>query len=156
MTILCRCLVVMGCFLAAVSAGAQNSAWQPGQPPVEFINADTTAAYPFSDAVRVGNILILSGVVGRDSAGKVVPGGLEPETIQIMETVRRTLERNGSSMDRIFKCTVMLADIKDWPAFNGIYRRYFLKNHYPARSAFAASALALGARVELEFWALAK
>ena len=67
----------------------------------------------------------------------------------MLENIRRVLEENGSSMDRVAKCTVMLADIADWPKVNAIYTTYFSKP-YPARSALAASGLALGARVEIE------
>ncbi|HLX13140.1 MAG TPA: RidA family protein [Bacteroidota bacterium] len=121
------------------------------EPIVQYMKADTSSPFPFSDAVRVGNMLYLSGAIGSDSTGKaVVPGGIEAETRQALENIKKTLERNGSSMDRIVKCTVMLADIKEWPAMNTVYRTYFAKNRFPARSAFAGSGLALGARVEIE------
>ncbi|HUN66017.1 MAG TPA: RidA family protein [Bacteroidota bacterium] len=123
---------------------------------VEYLKADTSSPYPFSDAVRVGNMLYLSGAVGIDSTGKLVPGGVEAETRQVMENIRRVLERNGSSFDRIVKCTVILADIREWPALNAVYRTYFRKDRLPARTAFAAAGLAFGARLELECWALLK
>ncbi len=66
-----------------------------------------------------------------------------------MENIREVLERNGSSMDRIVKCTVMLADIAEWAEMNAVYVTYF-PEHRPARSAFGTSGLALGARVEIE------
>lgn len=104
---------------------------------------------PFSEAVRVGPILYLSGAMGIDRSGKIVPGGIEPETRQALANIRAVLERHGSSMDRVFKCTVMLADMQEWPAMNGVYVRHF-PTHLPARSAFGASGLALGGRVEIE------
>ena len=58
-------------------------------------------------------------------------------------------DRNGSSMDRVIECTVMLADMADWPAMNQVYLEHFTTN-LPARSAFGASGLALGGRVEIE------
>lgn len=103
----------------------------------------------FSPAVRVGNILFLSGQIGADTAGKLVAGGLQAEARQALNNIRGTLERYGSSMDRVVKCTVFLADIKDYAAFNEIYASYF-RVRKPARSAMAASGLALNARVEVE------
>ncbi len=104
---------------------------------------------PFSEAVRVGSMLYLSGQMGIGADGKLVAGGIEAETRQIMENITAVLARHGSSLDRVVKCTVMLADMKEWPAMNGVYVRYFTK-HLPARSAFGANGLALGGRVELE------
>ena len=103
----------------------------------------------FSPAVRVGNLLFLSGQIGADSAGRLVPGGLQAEARQALNNIRGVLERNGSSLDRVVKCTVFLADIKDYADFNEIYVSYF-RARKPARSAMAASGLALNARVEVE------
>jgi reactive intermediate/imine deaminase len=108
---------------------------------------------PFSEAVRVGPMLYLSGAIGIDATGKLVPGGIEVETRQAMENIRAVLERHSSSMDRVIKCTVMLADMAEWPAMNAVYLEFF-PTHKPARSAFGASGLALGARVEIEAVAL--
>lgn len=107
-------------------------------------------ALPFSEAVRAGDFLFLSGQLG-NVPGKLelVPGGIGPETIQTLEHIQAILERHGSSLDAIVKCTVFLADIRDWSAFNVIYRDQF-QRHLPARSALAANGLALGARVEVE------
>ena len=111
---------------------------------------------PFCEAVKVGHWLILSGQLGIDpDTGKLVPGGIKAETRQTMENIKATLEKYGSSMDRVVKCTVMLADVAEWGAMNQIYVTYF-PDHKPARSAFGASGLALGARVEIECWATLK
>jgi 2-iminobutanoate/2-iminopropanoate deaminase len=104
---------------------------------------------PFSDAVRVDNILYLSGAIGTDTSGRVVAGGIGPETRQTLENIKATLARNNLTMANVFKCTVMLADIKEWPAMNEVYRTYF-PGPKPARSAFAGTGLALNARVEIE------
>ena len=104
---------------------------------------------PFSEAVRLGNIIFLAGQLGLDGAGKLVPGGVGPETRQAMENIRAVLERHGSSLDRVLKVTVMLADMGDWGAMNTEYVKLF-PTHLPARSAFGTSGLALGARVEIE------
>jgi 2-iminobutanoate/2-iminopropanoate deaminase len=104
---------------------------------------------PFAQGVRVGELLFLSGEIGTDSSGRLVPGGLQAEARQALNNIRATTERLGSSMDRVVKCTVFLADIKDWADFNEIYISYF-RARKPARSAMAAAGLALGARVEID------
>jgi 2-iminobutanoate/2-iminopropanoate deaminase len=104
---------------------------------------------PFSEAVRVGSILFLSGAMGIDDSGTLVPGGIEAETRQALANIRGVLERHGSSMDRVVKVTAMLADMGEWAAMNRVYVSAFPSN-LPARSAFGASALALGGRIELE------
>lgn len=118
------------------------------KPQVEF-RPLPNAPGPFSDAVRVGNILFLSGAIGTDSSGRVVPGGIGPETRQTLENIKASLARNGLTMNNVVKCTAMLVDIKEWPAMNEVYRTYF-PGPKPARSAFAGSGLALNARVEIE------
>ena len=130
---------------AAPARGAPAAA--PATP--EFLTPYGRPQYPFSPAVRVGDMLHLAGQIGTDSTGRLVPGGIQAETRQTMENIRDVLARTGSSMDRVVKCTVMMADMTEWPAMNAIYATYFPR-HYPARSAFGATALALGARVEVE------
>lgn len=117
-------------------------------PEVEFL-ARPNAPGPFSEAVRVDDIMFLSGVLGTDSTGRLAPGGIGPETRQALENIKATLERNGLSMDRVVKCTAMLADIAEWPAMNAVYATYF-PGPKPARSAFATNGLVRGARIELE------
>ena len=123
---------------------------------MDYINSDAAKALklPFSQAVRVGDILYLSGALG-NVPGKleVVPGGIEPETRRTMENIGALLEENGLTFADVFKCTVMLADMAEWDAFNRIYVGYFEPGRLPARSAFGANGLALGARLELECWA---
>jgi len=105
---------------------------------------------PFSEAVRAGNMLFVSGQVGNmPGTRNLAPGGIGPEARRALENIKAILERRGSSMDRVVKCTVFLADIKEWQAFNEVYREYF-KTNLPARSALGANGLAFGARVELE------
>jgi 2-iminobutanoate/2-iminopropanoate deaminase len=107
-------------------------------------------ALPFSEAVRAGEFLILSGQIGNaPGTAAPVPGGIAAEARQAMENVKAVLVRHGSSLDEVVKCSVFLADMSEWPAFNDVYRGYF-PNHFPARSALGASGLAKGARVEME------
>jgi 2-iminobutanoate/2-iminopropanoate deaminase len=104
---------------------------------------------PFSSAVQVDNTLYLSGNLGTvPGTPGLAPGGIEAQTRQTMENIKSVAEQFGSSMDRIVKCTVFLADMEEWAAMNEVYRTYF-KNP-PARSAFGANGLALGARVEID------
>jgi reactive intermediate/imine deaminase len=125
---------------------------QPERLDPEFLSSPETKALglPFSDAVRVGNMLYLSGQVG-DLPGTLdlAPGGIEAEARQALDNIRSILTRNGSSLERVVKCTVFLADIGDWPAFKQVYVRFFPQDP-PARSAMAASGLALGAKLEVE------
>jgi 2-iminobutanoate/2-iminopropanoate deaminase len=104
---------------------------------------------PFSEAVQVGSMLYLSGAMGIDDAGALVPGGIEAETRQALTNIRSVLERHGSSMDHVIKCTAMLVDMQEWAVMNRIYAEYFPTN-LPARSAFGASGLAMRGRVEIE------
>ena len=135
------------------AAPKRKRAASPAAPRVEYLTGERSRPLPFSDAVRVGHMLYLSGQIGTDEAFALVPGGMKAEARQTMENVRRVLERNGSSLERVVKCTVMLADMSEWPAFNEIYAAYFRKDRLPARSALGANGLALGARVEVECWA---
>ncbi len=121
-------------------------------PKVEYYTSKANEGRPFSDAVRVGDMLYLSGQVGTDASARIVPGGIQAETRQTMENIRTVLERHGSSMDKVVKCTAMLVDMREWGAMNEVYVTYFPK-HKPARSAIGANGLALGARVEIECWA---
>lgn len=122
----------------------------PTPPRVEYLKSDPARPAPFSDAVRVGDMLYLTGQLGTDGPSGLVSGGIKAETKQTMENIRRVLERNGSSLDQVVKCTVMLADINDRSAMSEVYVTYFAKDRMPARSAFGVSGLALGARVEIE------
>lgn len=123
---------------------------------VQFINspAAKAAKLPFSQAVRIGDVLYLSGQLG-NVPGKLelVPGGMEAEARQTMQNIAAVLKENNLSFDNVFKCTVMLADMSKWADFNKVYLTYFKPDRLPARSAFGASGLAIGAQVELECWA---
>lgn len=120
---------------------------------IEFISSPAlkAAKVPFSAAVRVGDVLYLSGQLG-NVPGKLelVPGGMEAEARQTMENIKIVLAENGLTFDHVFKATVMLADMSEWADFNKVYVTYFKPDRLPARSAFGASALALGAQVEVE------
>ena len=133
---------------------ASNS--QSSQNEIQYVNSDETKekGYPFSDATVVNGIIYLSGAIGTLSDGSVISGGIAAETRQTMMNIKNRLEKMGGSMDDIFKCTCMLADIKDWPLMSQEYKKFFNPDKLPARSAFAGSGLALGAKLEIECMAI--
>jgi 2-iminobutanoate/2-iminopropanoate deaminase len=109
---------------------------------------------PFSTAVRVDDVLFLSGQIGVQSGSReLVPGGIAAETRQTMENIKAVLEYAGSSMDRIVKCTVFLADMADYATMNAVYASFFPTDP-PARSTLGTTGLARGAAVEIECIAL--
>lgn len=133
---------------------ASNS--QSSQNEIQYVNSDETKekGYPFSDATVVNGIIFLSGAIGTLPDGSVISGGIAAETRQTMMNIKNRLEKMGGSMDDIFKCTCMLADIKDWPLMSQEYKKFFNPDKLPARSAFAGSGLALGAKLEIECMAI--
>jgi 2-iminobutanoate/2-iminopropanoate deaminase len=139
----------LAALMASCGARAADAPAPKKAADVEYFGG---SSLPFSSAVRVGSTLYLSGQIGAVPGARTMtlaPGGITGEARQAMENIRTTLEQHGSSLENVVKCTVFLADIKDWPAFNEVYRGFF-KTHYPARSALAASGLAYGARTEVE------
>jgi 2-iminobutanoate/2-iminopropanoate deaminase len=125
-----------------------TAAGQRGQMPApEFISAGPNL--PFSQAVRVGRTIYLSGMLGMTAEGQLAPGGIEGETQQTLENIKAALQPLGATMDDVVKCTVFLADMAEWPAMNEVYVTFFPTNK-PARSAVAVSGLARNARVEIE------
>jgi reactive intermediate/imine deaminase len=121
-----------------------------GEVAVEHYGEDPALQMPFSDAVRVGDMLYLSGKIGNlPGTSELAPGGIQGETRQTMENIKASLEKYGSSLDEVVKCTVFLADMAEWGAMNEVYVTYFPTNK-PARSALGVNGLALGARVEIE------
>jgi len=147
----------------ALLLSACSMALQEGSSPHEtsdprFIVPPANWPYPFSPAVRVGNLVFLSGQIGTrtvDGRPVLVTGGIEAETRQALENIRAIVEESGSSMDRVVKCTVMMADMAEWPRMNAVYATFF-PGPKPARSAFGTTGLALGARVEIECIAAAR
>jgi reactive intermediate/imine deaminase len=146
--------------IVLVAACARSAAVAPPPAPAETRTVENGITWhtpygkptrPFSPAVQVGNLLFLAGQIGTsaNAQGGVVPGGVKAETKQTMENIKEVLEKSGSSLDRVVKCTVMMADMREWDAMNEVYTTYFPRNK-PARSALGANGLALSARVEIE------
>lgn len=118
---------------------------------VTFFNDGPMAdkGYPFSEAVRVNDLLFVAGQVATDHTGELVEGGIEAESHQVMLNIKDIVQRRGLTMADVVKCTVFLADVAQWGDFNEVYTTYFSKP-FPARSALGANGLALGAAVEVE------
>ena len=144
-----RGALAAACALAACVLATPALAQAPTLTFHAVENAPKGMTLPFSEAVQAGDMLYLAGQVGVDASGKLAAGGIKAETKQVMDNIGAALKKYGSSYDRVVQCTVALADIGEWGAFNEVYRGYF-KDHYPARMAFAASGLALNARVEVQ------
>ena len=108
------------------------------------------AGLPFSEGMAVGNLVFLSGQLGTFPGKRELNNATrEAEFRQIMDNIVSTLKANGMTTRNVVKCLVMLADMKDWEAFNAVYVTYF-EPPYPARSAFGTNGLAFGARAEVE------
>lgn len=145
------CTALLTLFLLVIASPPSLAAAQGGEPPeLQFLNPDGARDNrPFSEAVRVGDVLYLSGKIGSVPGQGLAKGGIRAETRAALEAIEAALERYGSSMDRVFKCLVILTDMADFAAMNEVYVSFF-PGEKPARSAFAASGLAAGARVEIE------
>ena len=127
---------------------------------MEFVHTDAApkAVGPYSQAVKFpsteASLVYTAGQVALDPAtGKLVPGGVEAETVQVLANLSAVLSEAGSGLDRVVKTTVFLADMADFQVMNAIYAEAF-GGHRPARSTIQVAALPLGARVEIEVVAL--
>ena len=142
----------------AIAAGVllMTSPADAQRPPVERIGEPSINGQrlPFSSAVRVGDMLYLSGQIGNKPDG-TLPAGIEAQSRQAMDNIGAVLKSAGLGFGDVVKCTVMIDDIKQWGDFNKVYVTYVPDGTYPARSAFGADGLALGALIEVECWAYA-
>ncbi|MEQ9520567.1 MAG: RidA family protein [Parvibaculum sp.] len=127
-----------------------GTAW--AEPITRYTDpAMANANLPFSQAVRVGDMLYLSGQIGNvPGTLDLAPGGMEAEARQTMENIQTVLKANGADFGKVTKCLVMLADMSQWADFNKVYVTYFEPGKFPARSAFGANGLALGGALEVE------
>lgn len=108
---------------------------------------------PFSDVVQVGDLYFLSGQIGMDHTTRtLVEGGIKEQTKQTLENIKAVLKHHDLEMTQVVKAMVVLDDIEDFKVFNEIYTTYFPQK--PARTTFAAEALALGAKIEIEVVAI--
>ena len=105
---------------------------------------------PYSQAIAQGGLIFVSGQLPIDpSTGAFPEGGVEAQTRQSLTNIKSILEQAGSGMDKVVKTTVLLADMGDFAAMNGVYAEFF-SEPYPARCAFAVKTLPKGALVEIE------
>ncbi len=144
--------LILGIFIIALTACSTHN-----KTELEFLQSQekTKLGLPFSDAVKVNDMLFLAGQIGMDHAvRKLVEGGIEAETAQVLENIKAVLKANGSDLDHVVKCTVILADINDFAAMNKVYISYF-KHNFPARTTFSAQLVA-GAKIEIEALAVIK
>ncbi len=139
--------------LAIVACQPPISEAEAAQPVLQQVAApeylNPSARLPFSEGVRYDGLLFLSGKLGLGG-----DRGIQPETSGALESIQDALERFGSSMDRVLKCTVFLADMAEWSAMNEVYTEFFPENK-PARTALGASGLSGNGRVEIECMAAA-
>jgi reactive intermediate/imine deaminase len=128
------------------------------RPEIEVLRSDAVLpkGLPFPDGVRVGHLVLMSGQIGiRPGTRELVAGGIEAETRQTFENLKLQLAAHGLSLKNVVRVQVMLADMAEWPRFNATYLEYF-PDANPARSAFGATGLAFGARVEVEVFAVVR
>ncbi|HET9492294.1 MAG TPA: Rid family detoxifying hydrolase [Methylomirabilota bacterium] len=108
------------------------------------------ARVPLSQAIRVGEWVFASGQLGTDvKTGKLVEGGIAAETRQVCENLKSVLEAAESSLDRVVKVTIYMADLSELMAMNNVFSQYFAVDP-PARTTFQCAGLVGGARVEIE------
>lgn len=144
-----KALLLFAVLGSVASAGPTYAAGNDG---IEYLNSGKVLPtnLPFSEAVRVGNTVYLSGQLGIvPGTRNIVEGGIRAEARQTMQNIKTSLEAHGYAMSDLVKCTAMLVDMSEWGVFNEVYASFF-SGLYPARSALGASGLALGARVEVE------
>ena len=148
-------LALVSALMCATAAQAEDSAstiTQTDTPAGSFYSSALSLeqGFPFSDVVTTpGGLVFISGLVGTDESGELVPDGLEAETHAIFRQMTTYLAHLNLDLSDVVKCLVMIDDIAQWGDFNGVYTQYF-KPPYPARSAMGADGLALGASLELE------
>lgn len=119
---------------------------------METVHTDLAprAIGPYSQAVRAGELLFLSGQIPLDpQTGEIVPGGIREQTVRVLDNVRAVLTAAGAEPGSIVKATIFLTDLADFAIVNELYGE-FLGSHRPARSTVQVAALPRGARIELE------
>lgn len=139
-------------FAALALLGISNMAnAADSRPPIQRIGEPSLNGQrlPFSSAVRAGDTVYLSGALGIGPDGKLGVG-MEAQARLAMDNLGNVLKSAGLGWHDVVKCLVMLDDMKDWPAFNQVYVTYFPDGKFPARSAFGADGLAMGALLEVE------
>lgn len=119
-----------------------------GGPRKIVIGGANTEGLPFSEAIRLGNLVFVSGNVGFDDSGKIVAGGIGPETRQTFANIAKVLKDAGCTLDDIVKVNVVLADPADFDGYNAVYRTLFI--HEPPARVTTAGTLTIEARLEVD------
>jgi reactive intermediate/imine deaminase len=141
--------------LVALALAGLGGAPLAAQERTVIQTAIIPSGLPFSSAVRVGDLIFLSGQIGNvPGTRELADTGAGGQTRQTLENIKTVLTAAGSALERVVKCTVFLVDMRDYAAMNLVYAEYFPKDP-PARSTVAGTGLALGARVEIECIAMA-
>ncbi|MDR0231635.1 MAG: RidA family protein [Dysgonamonadaceae bacterium] len=113
-------------------------------------NDAPAAIGPYSQAVKIGDMLFVSGQLGIDSTtGNFVPGGVKEQTEQVFKNIKAILKEAGVSLEDVVKTTVFLSDMADFPTMNEVYGKEF-SAPYPARSTVAVKTLPKNGLVEIE------
>ncbi len=141
-------------YIALMSTHTKQATFAATEFPlgVQHLNSAEFArtGLPFSEIVKAGELLYLSGQMGTvPGSAALVEGGIVAEARQALQNIERALQAHGYSLRHVVKCTVMLASMEDWARFNDVYREFF-KMPYPARSAFGVNGLALGGKLEID------
>ncbi|HXY50077.1 MAG TPA: RidA family protein [Terriglobales bacterium] len=131
-------VLVMTAFFCQVSPAQEHKA----------INLSSAKDLPFSDGIIAGSTLYVAGQEGTDEAGKLVSGGIGPETKAALDNITKVLKAAGYELKDIVSVTVYLADIQDFGEMNKVYKSV-LPDPKPARATIQAAALVNGARVEI-------
>ena len=143
-----KATILLGSLLLSVAATLVLAEDSPAERPAkEFFDASGGRA-PFSGAVRVGDLLFLSGALGTKDR-KLAEGGTGPETAQALENIKARLAEHGLNMSDVVKCTVFMADMAEFGVMNEAYTEVFTPPR-PARSALGVNGLAFKAAVEIE------
>ena len=136
--------------VVAIATAVLGAAPLAAQERTVVQTAIIPAGLPFSAAVRIGDLVFLSGQIGNvPGTRQLADTGIAGQTRQTFENIKTVLAAAGTSLERVVKCTVFLVDMRDYAGMNAVYAEYFPKDP-PARSTVAGSGLALGARVEIE------
>jgi 2-iminobutanoate/2-iminopropanoate deaminase len=147
-----KLLIGMGLFLGAALLVAGLSG-APSAGEKKAVMGAAKPVGPYSPGVDVGSLVFVAGQLGLDPAtGKLVAGGIEAETAQVMKNAEAVLKNAGLSFRDVARTTVFLTDINDFQAMNKVYATFFPEGTIPpARSTVAVAALAAGAKVEIDF-----
>jgi 2-iminobutanoate/2-iminopropanoate deaminase len=119
------------------------------------VNLSDAKGLPFSNGVVAGNTLYIAGHEGEDASGKLIPGGITPETKGALENIEKVVKAAGFELKDIVSVTVYLADIHDFPEMNTVYKS-FMPDPKPARATIQAAALVNNARIEISAIAVKK